>query len=41
MEPERRHRYQKTISYDLEIKMEGESLLMEMEVVEGKISSQY
>ena len=47
MEPERQQReenklrYSKTVSYDLEIKMEEHSLLMKMEVVDDHKISQY
>ena len=47
MEPERQQReenklrYSKTVSYDLEIKMEEHSLLMKMKVVEDKMTNLY
>ena len=43
MEPEsqRQHKYSKTISYDLEISMEGQSLNIYMKVVQDKIANRY
>ena len=40
-ERQRQHRYRKTVTYDLEITMEGPFLLIDMDVVKDQTTTQY